>query len=106
MFYTSGFATGNYTVHALAESVSGETNIANNMLYDETVLVTIVGDITGPAGRPDGKVDMFDVGSIARKFMAMPPSPDYTKNYDINDDGIINMADIATVARHFMDHEP
>jgi hypothetical protein len=103
---TSGFVTGNYTIHALAESVPNETNISNNMLYDGTILVTIAGDITGPAGRPDGKVDMFDVGSIARKFMAMPPDPDYTKNYDINDDGIINMADIAVAARHFMEQEP
>jgi hypothetical protein len=102
---TSGFVTGNYTIHALADPVPNETNLSDNMLYDGTILVTIIGDITGAAGRPDGKVDMFDVGNVARRFMATPPSPDYNKNYDINGDGIINMMDIAVVARHFMEHE-
>jgi hypothetical protein len=102
---TGGFATGNYTIHALADPVPVETNIGDNILYDGTILVTIVGDITGPAGRPDGKVDMFDVGNIARRFMAKYPSPDYNPNFDINDDGIINMIDIAVVARHFGEHE-
>jgi uncharacterized repeat protein (TIGR02543 family) len=103
---TTGLATGNYTVHAEADAVPDESNVEDNILYDGTILVSILGDITGPAGRPDGKVDMFDVGNVARRFMAMPPSPDYNKNFDINDDGIINMFDIALVARHFMEHEP
>jgi hypothetical protein len=103
---TSGFVTGNYTIHALADPVPNETNLSDNMLYDGTILVTIIGDITGPAGRPDGKVDMYDIGNVARRFMVTSPSPDYNKNYDINGDGIINMVDIAVVARHFMEHEP
>jgi hypothetical protein len=103
---TTGLATGNYTVHAEVDAVPGESNVEDNMLYDGTILVSILGDITGPAGRPDGKVDMFDVGNIGRRFMAKSPSPDYNKNFDINDDGIINMADIALVARHFLEHEP
>jgi hypothetical protein len=103
---TTGLATGNYTVHAEVDAVPEESNVENNMLYDGTILVSIVGDITGPAGRPDGKVDMFDVGNVARRFMAKSPSPDYNPNSDINDDGIINMFDIALVARHFMEHEP
>ena len=102
---TTGLATGNYTIHAEVDAVPGESNFENNILYDGTILVTIVGDITGPTGRPDGKVDMHDIGNVARRFMAMPPSPDYNPNFDINDDGIINMKDIALVARHFMEHE-
>jgi hypothetical protein len=103
---TTGLATGNYTVHAEVDVVPSESNAENNMLYDGNILVSILGDITGPAGRPDGKVDMFDIGNVARRFMAKSPSPDYNPNLDINDDGIINMFDIALVARHFMEHEP
>jgi uncharacterized repeat protein (TIGR02543 family) len=103
---TTGLATGNYTVHAEVDAVPGESSVENNMLYDGAILVSILGDITGPAGRPDGKVDMWDIGNVARRFMAAPPSPDYNKNFDINDDGIINMFDIALVARHFYEHEP
>jgi uncharacterized repeat protein (TIGR02543 family) len=103
---TSGFVTGNYTIRALAYPAPNETNLSDNMLYDGTIQVTIIGDITGPTGRPDGKIDMFDIGNVARRFMAIPPSPDYNLNFDINGDGIINMADIGTVARHFYEHEP
>jgi hypothetical protein len=49
---------------------------------------------------------MWDVGNVAKRFMAKPPSPDYVPNFDINGDGIINMMDIGTVARHFMEHYP
>ena len=102
---TTGLPTGNYTIHAEVDVVPDESNVENNILYDGTILVTILGDITGPAGRPDGKVDMFDIANVARRFMAESPSPDYNPNFDINDDGIINMFDIAVVARHFMEHE-
>lgn len=60
-----------------------------------------MGDITGPDGWPDGNVNMYDVGNVARRFMAKPPSTDYDPNFDINGDGVINMIDIGTVARHF-----
>jgi len=68
--------------------------------------VALVGDITGPEGWPDGKVNMYDVGNVARRFMARLPSPIYDPNFDINDDGIINMIDIGTVARHFGETGP
>ncbi len=91
---TTGYACGNYTLSASVQPT-------NTSFTDAWVIVSIVGDITGPDGWPDGKVNMYDVGNVARRFMAKPPSPDYDPNFDINGDGIINMIDIGTVARHF-----
>jgi hypothetical protein len=98
---TVGFSRGNYTMTAFASPVQYEQNTANNNLTDGPIQVTIPGDITGPNGKPDGKVDMRDVGNIARRFMTESPSPDYNPNFDINDDGIINMVDIGIAASHF-----
>jgi hypothetical protein len=70
----------------------------------------LVGDITGPAGWPDGFVDMRDIGLVARHFSeSVPPAP---ANCDLTGptagvpDGKIDMRDIGLVARHFGDHYP
>lgn len=91
---------------AHAEPVLGETYTTDNSFTGGWFILSIVGDITGPDGWPDGKVNMYDVGNVARRFMAKPPSPDYNPNFDINGDGIINMIDIGTVARHFGETSP
>jgi Ca2+-binding EF-hand superfamily protein len=70
------------------------------------VTVSIVGDITGVFGIPDGEVDMRDVGSVARLFGVSSPSPEYNPNFDINDDGTIDIKDVSTVARHFGENAP
>lgn len=106
LWNTTGFAKGNYTVSAHAEPVLGETYTTDNSFTGGWFILSIVGDITGPDGWPDGMVNMYDVGNVARRFMAKPPSSDYNPNFDINDDGIINMIDIGTVARHFGEHYP
>jgi len=114
---TTGFAYGNYTLSAHVPSVPGETNTANNNFTGGWIIVSMVGDITGPDGWPDGKVDMYDVGNVARAFMATYNSSDgmywhgvacsvcpHSPNFDINNDGKIDMKDIGTVARHFGEH--
>ena len=63
--------------------------------------VNIMGDING-----DGKVDMKDVGYVARRFMCVPADPLWDSSADVNGDGKINMLDIGTVARHFGEHYP
>jgi hypothetical protein len=114
---TTGFAKGNYTLWAYAEPVQSETFTSDNNLTAGWVIVSIVGDITGPDGLPDGKVDMRDVGNVARAFQSVYNSSDgmywhqvpcsacpHNPNLDINNDGIIDMKDIATVARQFGEH--
>jgi hypothetical protein len=56
----------------------------------------LVGDVNG-----DGKVDMKDVGYVARRFMCVLGDPLWDPMADMNDDEKINMVDIGTVARHF-----
>jgi hypothetical protein len=103
---TTGFAKGNYTIWAYAWPVPGEIDTADNTLTDGWVIVSVVGDITGPTGWPDGKVDMRDVGSVARAFGSYIGHPLYNPNYDIIYDGKIDMKDIGTVARNFGKIDP
>jgi parallel beta-helix repeat protein len=105
---TTGFAKGNYTISAYAWPVLGETDTADNTLPDGWVVVAMVGDITGPSGWPDGKVDMiYDIRTVAKLFGAAPPDPRYNPNYDINGDGVIDMInDIRTVAKQFGKTDP
>jgi DNA-binding beta-propeller fold protein YncE len=58
---------------------------------------------TGTLGRTDinldGKVDMKDVGTVARYFgQLVPPAP---SECDINSDGKVDMRDVGAVARNF-----
>jgi parallel beta-helix repeat protein len=60
-----------------------------------------VGDVNG-----DGKVDMKDVGYVARRFMCIPGDPLWDPMADMNNDEKINMVDIGIAARHFGDRNP
>lgn len=62
---------------------------------------SLIGDVNG-----DGKVDMRDVGYVARRFMCVPGDLLWDSTADLNGDGKINMVDIGTVARHFGEHYP
>lgn len=59
----------------------------------------IVGDVNS-----DGKVDMKDVGLVARLFRASLTDPLWNPNCDINGDGKIDMRDIGIVASNIGDH--
>jgi outer membrane protein assembly factor BamB len=98
---TTGVPCGNYTLSAYAWPVPSETDTANNNCTDGWVIVSIPGDVTGPNRWPDGKVDMWDIGGIARLFGVTYPDPRYNPNYDINCDGIIDMKDVGIAARNF-----
>jgi hypothetical protein len=103
---------GKYLVRAVWEpSIRYQEVFAESTLID--VARALVGDITGGTSNlldfvPDGKVDMKDVGIVARYFgQAVPPAP---SNCDITGptagvpDGTIDMRDVGTVARHFGEH--
>lgn len=101
---TTGFAYGNYTLSAYAFPVPGEINTANNNCTGGWVIVSIIGDITGPSGVPDGKVDMIDIGYVVQCFGNTSSRSNWNANADINGDGTVNMKDIALVARNFGNH--
>jgi len=111
---TTGVAKGNYTVTAEATQLPGETDTTDNTQTDGWIIVAMIGDISSPLmpGVPDGKVDMADVGAVARLFGIAYPDPRYNPNYDITGpttgqaDGKIDMMDIGTVARRFGQVDP
>jgi len=106
MWNTTGVAKGNYTISAYAWPVPSETDTTDNTLMDGWVIVAMIGDVTGPDGWPDGKVNMRDIGAIARCFGTQAGDPDYNANYDIVYDGKIDMRDIGLAARHFGETDP
>ncbi len=101
LWNSSGYSIGNYTISAYAMPVLGEVEISNNNCTGGTVKVTIVGDVNG-----DDKVDMKDIGTIARAFMTYPGVPFWNPNGDLIDDHKIDMKDIGTIAKHFGEHYP
>jgi hypothetical protein len=91
----------NYTLNAEAESVPNETYLENNMLSDGVVIISLVGDITALNGWPDGRVDMRDIGLLAKNFGIVEPDLRYNPNLDLDSDGKINMKDIAAACKNF-----
>jgi hypothetical protein len=61
----------------------------------------IPGDINGPNGLPDGKVDMRDLAYIAKCFGSQPGSSRWDPKADINGDGKVDMKDIGLAAKNF-----
>jgi hypothetical protein len=101
---TTGFIKGNYSMSASVECI-GEPSLSSNVT-DSLITISIIGDITGPTGWPDGNVDIRDVSAVARLFGVNSPDPRYNPNSDINDDGTIDIKDVSTVARHYGEPYP
>jgi parallel beta-helix repeat protein len=98
---TSDFVKADYVISAYSWPVEGENITLDNTLAGDRVIVALVGDITGPGGWPDGKVDMRDIGNVAILFSVDYPSSRYNANCDIIYDLKIDMKDISFVARNF-----
>jgi parallel beta-helix repeat protein len=115
---TSGFAKGNYTISAVADTVPGETDVADNTFIDGWVIVSMVGDISGLGGVPDGLVDIDDVIPIALAFASTlgpdgnywhtPPRDNcpHNPNNDITNDGLIDIDDVIIPAVRFGEIDP
>jgi hypothetical protein len=103
---TAGFAKGNYTISANATVLPGETDVADNTFTDGWVIVSMVGDVSGPDGWPDGLVDIDDVILIAIAFGSLRGDPRYHPNIDLNDDGLIDIDDVIIPAIHFGEIDP
>lgn len=103
--------TTNFTV--LQDSVPIEHNVikgeTNSFLYFTVnpyitiieIKGTLLADVSGPLGLSDGKVDMRDVGVIAKHFDTHVGDQNYVAEYDITEDGAIDMNDIGIVAKDF-----
>jgi hypothetical protein len=95
---TTGFAYGNYTISAVADTVTGETYTSDNTLANGSVMVTIPGDANG-----DKIVDIFDIGVISAHWYPGPPVGPlgYDANADINNDGAVDIFDIGITSAHW-----
>ncbi len=67
----------------------------------------MIGDITGPEGWQDGRVNILDIARVAKLFGVTYPDPQYDAICDLTGstfgvaDGKINIIDISFVAKNF-----
>ena len=94
---TTGAKGGyNYTLAAVAD-IPVESNLTNNMMEASvTIKIRIFGDING-----DDKVDITDVGLVAKAFGSNSARPRWNSTCDLNGDGRVDIQDVARVARNF-----
>jgi parallel beta-helix repeat protein len=97
---TTGFAKGNYTISAVADTVPGETDTADNTFVNGVVKVTIAGDMNG-----DGHVNILDAILLGNAFDSKPGEPAWSPNADINGDGYVNILDAIILGNHFDERE-
>jgi outer membrane protein assembly factor BamB len=90
---TTGYAYGNYTLTASADTVPGETYTANNNFTSGKVLVTIAGDLDG-----DGYVFLSDLGIMAAAWTSTTASANWNPNADIDADGYVFLSDLGIMA--------
>jgi len=78
--------------------ISYERGTLNALSGDVRIAPTHIADLNS-----DGKVNMLDIGYVARAFGAtkVPLHPRWNASYDIDGNGKVNMIDIALVARAF-----
>ncbi len=98
---TSGFIIGKYNVTASVYPYSGDRWWFDNEVFAGWITVSIVGDVIGPDGPPDGKVDIRDIAAIAARFGLTNPSQHGCAYLDINNDNKIDITDVALAALHF-----
>jgi hypothetical protein len=59
-----------------------------------TATITVLGDVSGALGQPDGIVDMQDIEALLTDFNAKFGTLRWNPATDVNDDGVTNMRDI------------
>jgi parallel beta-helix repeat protein len=96
---TSGFAMGNCTISAVADTVLGETDTLDNTFPGGMILVTIPGDING-----DTYVNAKDAVLLGVAFNSHVEQPSYDPNADINGDQWCNAKDAVILGAHFNEH--
>lgn len=109
---TTGF--GNYTLIACSDPLPGETHIEDNNFTDGCMLVTMVGDLVGKTGVPDGTCSTLDISVAAKCFGGYPGCPPplmWNVNCDVTGinlipDDKIGILDISVVAKQFGKSDP
>ena len=103
---TTGYAFGDYTISAVADTVLGESDTEDNTFTDGTIHVGLIGDVNG-----DKKVDLKDVFAVGKAFGTTRQGPNpsgriYNPNCDINDDDKIDLKDYYATTSNYGETEP
>jgi peptide/nickel transport system substrate-binding protein len=93
---TAGFAKGNYTVKAIADTLPEEIDVEDNT-FDGWVLVTYVGDFNG-----DFRVDYLDDRIFGRAYITYGQTGEIDPRCDLNDDGKIDYLDDRIFGRAYI----
>jgi subtilisin family serine protease len=94
---TSGIAASHYALKAQASNVPNEYNTTNNILfYTGTIQIKIPGDING-----DMTVNNADLTMLQQAYDAIPISPNWNPNADLNKDGKIDASDLNILSRNY-----
>jgi len=98
-------AEASYTITLTITDSVGQQDTISRMIQVSNV--TLVGDITGPEGVPDGLVDIDDVIFVAIRFGLVKDDPGWDHRADITGpeylvpDGLVDIDDVILVAIHF-----
>jgi hypothetical protein len=94
---TTGFAKGNYTIRAVAETIAGEIDTADNThAADEQICVSIRGDLDC-----DRDVDLYDAVRLLARYGVKKSQPQYDPNCDIDGDGDIDLYDAVALLSNY-----
>jgi len=108
VYFLSGQSTTNATGYTMITILVDPPvwTEKGGFIRSDIVRIRWVGDITGPGGWPDGKVDMRDVGLAAKAFGSYPGHPRWNPIADINNDKKVDMKDIGAIAKQFGKTDP
>jgi len=84
---TTAIAKAYYIITAVADTLPGETDTADNTFVDGTLIIAMpcdwVGSTTTPPAPPDGKVDFRDVFWLLKAYGSDPSKPNWNPNIDV-----------------------
>ena len=99
---TTGFASGNYTIHSHINPLPTEIDTLDNAKNaSHHVCVTLPGDVDA-----DHDVDIFDIVRVAGIYGVNASDPLYQPNYDIDGDGDVDIFDVVIAAGNYGESEP
>jgi hypothetical protein len=64
------------------------------------------GDITGPMGKADARVNMIDIAYLISQYDTTPSSPNWNPKADLSGDGKVDMRDVNIALHNFGLHWP
>ena|GEM_PF-1738735 len=96
---TTGLAKGGYLMAGYVSPVLGEVDLADNMLVEGWMFVSIPGDVDG-----DRDVDIFDIVAIVGSYSTQEGDQLYILNYDIDYDGKVDIFDIVIAVQNYREN--